>query len=154
MYAAPGSRGGVLEPSGIISIKYRQRHQLASMHRLDDKIISLVAERNAAESANDFAAVADATKRIAAREKVLFPVYRQVRVRLGAALLRFGGVAAAAAAACPACVPNRLRALDSHAHFSRSLRLPPPPHYDPTSHRSRNTLRTSTIAPAAWRRRA
>jgi acetyl-CoA carboxylase / biotin carboxylase 1 len=78
MYAAPGSRGGVLEPSGIISIKYRKKHQIASMHRLDDKLIAMVAERRTAEEANDFTAVAEVSKKISVRENLLLPVYRQI----------------------------------------------------------------------------
>merc|ERR1712159_144961 len=78
MFAAPGSRGGVLEPSGIIPIKYRTRHQLQTMHRLDDKLIQLVAQRKAAESIKDFVAVAQIAKKISEREKQLIPVYRQI----------------------------------------------------------------------------
>ena len=41
MYADPGAAGGVLEPEGIVDIKYRAPDLLASMHRLDPVILHL-----------------------------------------------------------------------------------------------------------------
>lgn len=35
MYADPGASGGVLEPEGIVEIKYRTPDLQATMHRLD-----------------------------------------------------------------------------------------------------------------------
>ena len=35
MYADPAALGGVLEPEGIVEIKYRTPDLLATMHRLD-----------------------------------------------------------------------------------------------------------------------
>jgi len=35
MYADPGAAGGVLEPEGIVEIKYRTPDLIATMHRLD-----------------------------------------------------------------------------------------------------------------------
>lgn len=35
MYADPSARGGVLEPEGIVEIKFRTPDLLAAMHRLD-----------------------------------------------------------------------------------------------------------------------
>ena len=35
MYADPAASGGVLEPEGIVEIKYRTPDLLATMHRLD-----------------------------------------------------------------------------------------------------------------------
>merc|ERR1712174_65391 len=44
MYADPDSRGGILEPAGIIEVKFRQADQVKLMHRLDSQLISLDAE--------------------------------------------------------------------------------------------------------------
>lgn len=44
MYADDNSRGGVLEPSGIVEIKYRDRDLIKTMHRLDNKLIGLDAK--------------------------------------------------------------------------------------------------------------
>lgn len=35
MYADPTARGGVLEPEGIVEVKYKKRDLLKTMHRLD-----------------------------------------------------------------------------------------------------------------------
>ncbi len=41
MYADPGAAGGVLEPEGIVEIKYRTPDLFATMHRLDPLILQL-----------------------------------------------------------------------------------------------------------------
>jgi len=41
MYADPGAAGGVLEPEGIVEIKYRSPDLIATMHRLDPRIHQL-----------------------------------------------------------------------------------------------------------------
>merc|ERR1712232_1177781 len=43
-YADPDSRGGILEPSGITEIKFRQPDQLKLMHRLDPQLQMLDSE--------------------------------------------------------------------------------------------------------------
>lgn len=35
MYSDPTARGGVLEPEGIVEVKYKKRDLLKTMHRLD-----------------------------------------------------------------------------------------------------------------------
>lgn len=35
MYADPTARGGVLEPEGIVEVKYKKRDLLKTMHRVD-----------------------------------------------------------------------------------------------------------------------
>ena len=42
MYADEASRGGVLEPSGTIEIKFRQRDLVRVMERLDEKCVTLI----------------------------------------------------------------------------------------------------------------
>lgn len=67
MYADPAARGGVLEPEGIVEIKFRTPDLVKAMHRLDPVIARLKQE---AQSGMDAA--------IKAREAALLPVYRQV----------------------------------------------------------------------------
>ena len=44
MYADPDSRGGILEPSGITEIKFREKDQLLVMHQNDAQLQSLDSE--------------------------------------------------------------------------------------------------------------
>ena len=67
MYADPIARGGVLEPEGIVEIKFRVPDLLRAMHRLDPVIRGLKDE-----------AEPDFEAQIKARETALLPVYRQV----------------------------------------------------------------------------
>ncbi len=67
MYADPVARGGVLEPEGIVEIKFRAPDLIKAMHRLDPVIA-----RIKTEEAPDMEAA------LRARESVLLPVYRQV----------------------------------------------------------------------------
>ena len=41
MFADTESRGGILEPPGICEVKFRQKDQLATMHRMDPELIEL-----------------------------------------------------------------------------------------------------------------
>lgn len=67
LYADPTARGGVLEPEGMVEIKFRTNDFVAAMHRLDRQILSLKANKAPGSEA--------AVKR---REKELMPIYRQV----------------------------------------------------------------------------
>lgn len=78
MYADPVARGGVLEPEGIVEIKFRVPDLLKAMHRLDPVILALKEE-----------AGPDSEQGIKDREASLLPVYRQVRL-LYSYLLRCG----------------------------------------------------------------
>lgn len=76
MYADPDSRGGVLEPEGIVEIKFRLKDILKSMHRLDPVIKNLksgMKEMNPEQKE-------EAEKKIDEREKFLKPMYHQVAV--------------------------------------------------------------------------
>ena len=64
MYCAPEARGGVLEPAGAASIKFRQKDMVAAMRRIDGTLIKLIADGD--------------LQGAAAREKVLAPVYKQL----------------------------------------------------------------------------
>lgn len=80
MYADELARGGVLEPSGIVEIKYRDRDLIKTMHRIDDKIRALDAQLRATTSA-DAEAVQRLKAQIAAREKELLPFYQQMSLK-------------------------------------------------------------------------
>lgn len=67
MYADPAARGGVLEPEGIVEIKFRTPDLIAAMHRLDPGIRRLKEEGSIG--------VDGAIKK---REAELLPIYRQV----------------------------------------------------------------------------
>lgn len=67
MYADPAARGGVLEPEGIVEIKFRAPDLIKAMHRLDPVIARIKAEVGP-----------DTDAAICAREAALLPVYRQV----------------------------------------------------------------------------
>jgi acetyl-CoA carboxylase carboxyltransferase component len=67
MYADPIARGGVLEPEGIVEIKFRTPDLVRAMHRLDPIIAGLKAESGP-----------DSEATIKEREQALLPVYRQV----------------------------------------------------------------------------
>eukprot|EP00887_Chlorella_sp_A99_P005434 scaffold1.g5434.t1 len=70
MYADGGAQGAVLEPQGVVEIKFRAPDLLAAMHRLDPVILGLKAEGGpGAEAA------------VRAREKALLPIYHQVALQ-------------------------------------------------------------------------
>jgi acetyl-CoA carboxylase/biotin carboxylase 1 len=74
MYAAPGGRGNVLEPPGMVSIKFRERDLHAAAHRLDDVLIKLDAQLVEASAG----AKADIRTKIKEREVKLLGVYQQI----------------------------------------------------------------------------
>jgi len=75
MYADPESRGGILEPAGIIEVKFREPDQLKAMHRLDPQLQLLDAELEMSDLDED--AQNEIKKQIKAREDLLKPVYLQ-----------------------------------------------------------------------------
>jgi len=76
MYADPDSRGGILEPAGIIEVKFRDPDQIKLMHRVDPQLKLLDSELELSELDTD--AMDDIKKQIKAREELLKPVYTQV----------------------------------------------------------------------------
>lgn len=70
MYADTTAQGGVLEPSGIVEIKFRVPELIALMHRIDPVIAQLKSEKGI-----------DGHTAIKAREKALLPVYHQVALQ-------------------------------------------------------------------------
>lgn len=79
MYAASDARGGVLEPNGAASIKFRAPEYIAAAHRLDPILKQLDAQ--AADpnlSAEDKQELA---QKIKVRERILSNVYSQIAVQ-------------------------------------------------------------------------
>jgi len=75
MYADVESRGGILEPAGIVEVKFRQAQQTELMHRLDEQLKTLDAQLEGATSEDD---VAEIEKKIKAREEKLRPLFTQI----------------------------------------------------------------------------
>ena len=79
MYADEDSRGGVLEPEGIVGIKYRKERQLETMARNDPTYGALK------RKLNDPATPQDQLQSIKAemteREQLLLPVYNQIALQ-------------------------------------------------------------------------
>lgn len=78
MYADKDSRGGVLEPEGIVEIKYRRDKVLATMQRLDPEYARLkAASEDASKSTEEQQQAMD---QLSAREKHLMPTYQQIAI--------------------------------------------------------------------------
>jgi len=77
MYADKDARGGILEPAGIVEVKYRAPQQVEAMHRHDTKLQELDAKVAKAEGAEKQKLEQD----IKAREKQLLPLYTSVAVQ-------------------------------------------------------------------------
>ena len=75
MYADEESRGGILEPAGIIEVKFRAPEQLKVMHRLDTTLQQLDSDLEHAVTESD---AIDIKSRIKEREDLLAPLYTQI----------------------------------------------------------------------------
>jgi len=75
MFADPLSRGGILEPAGIIEVKFRKPDILQVMRRTDDELKTLEAEIDACAFDSDIPKLKEQIKN---REDLLYPVYTQV----------------------------------------------------------------------------
>ncbi|TYZ66264.1 hypothetical protein PybrP1_008196 [[Pythium] brassicae (nom. inval.)] len=78
MYADPQGRGGVLEPAGLIEIKYRKKQLLEAMHRLDEQLVRLDAQLAGLAPERQAAEGAELARAIQRREDALLPIYVQV----------------------------------------------------------------------------
>jgi acetyl-CoA carboxylase/biotin carboxylase 1 len=76
MFSDPDARGGILEPAGIVEIKFRLADQLKAMHRIDPQLKMLDAELESTDD-TDTAAQEAIKDQISAREDLLKPVYLQ-----------------------------------------------------------------------------
>jgi acetyl-CoA carboxylase/biotin carboxylase 1 len=79
MYADEEARGGVLEPEGIVNIKFRRDKQLETMARLDPTYAELrraVADKNLSGDE-----LSDIKVKTVEREQLLLPVYTQIALQ-------------------------------------------------------------------------
>lgn len=79
MYADEDARGGVLEPEGIVNIKYRRDKQLDTMARLDPTYAQLraqLADKNMSPEQTSAVKL-----KMTEREKSLGPVYMQIALQ-------------------------------------------------------------------------
>lgn len=79
MYADVEARGGVLEPEGIVNIKYRRDKQLDTMARLDPTYGEL--RRALQDTTLSKEQLSEIKTRMAAREEQLLPVYMQIALQ-------------------------------------------------------------------------
>ncbi|ORZ25473.1 acetyl-CoA carboxylase [Absidia repens] len=81
MYADVQARGGVLEPEGIVEIKYRRPQLLATMERLDPTYADLKRQLNELLGAEDSEKKTELKQKVEAREQELLPVYQQIAIQ-------------------------------------------------------------------------
>ena len=79
MYADEDARGGVLEPEGIVNIRYRRDKQLDTMARLDPEYGQL--RRQLADTSLSKEQMNEVKAKATAREQLLLPVYMQVSLQ-------------------------------------------------------------------------
>nr|BAA11238.1 acetyl-coenzyme A carboxylase [Schizosaccharomyces pombe] len=78
MYADEESRAGVLEPEGMVSIKFRREKLLSLMRRCDHKYASLCNELKRDDlSADDLSTI---KVKLMEREQKLMPIYQQISI--------------------------------------------------------------------------
>ena len=79
MYADEDARGGVLEPEGIVNIKFRRDKQLETMARLDATYAELKAQSVDKNLSQD--KLSDIKVKMQEREQLLLPVYSQISLQ-------------------------------------------------------------------------
>ena len=79
MYADEDARGGVLEPEGIVGIKYRKEKQLETMARLDQTYGDL--KRQSMDKSLSPEQAAKIKAAMTERENLLLPVYLQIALQ-------------------------------------------------------------------------
>ena len=79
MYADENARGGVLEPEGIVNIKFRRDKQLETMARLDATYAQL--KRSLADPSLSQDQQSDIKVKLTEREQLLSPVYSQISLQ-------------------------------------------------------------------------
>ena len=79
MYADEDSRGGVLEPEGIVGIKYRKERQLETMARTDSEYAHL--KQQLADKATPKEQLEGIKQKMTQRENLLLPVYNQIALQ-------------------------------------------------------------------------
>ncbi|XP_043698446.1 acetyl-CoA carboxylase 1-like isoform X2 [Telopea speciosissima] len=81
MYAERTAKGNVLEPEGMIEIKFRVKELVDCMGRLDQQLINLKARLQEAQSSGAPGAAEALQQQIKSREKQLLPIYIQIATR-------------------------------------------------------------------------
>ncbi|ORX97892.1 acetyl-CoA carboxylase [Basidiobolus meristosporus CBS 931.73] len=76
MYADDESRAGILEPEGIVEIKYRKPQLISAMERLDDTYCSLTQQLRGPDIKSE--EKAEIVAKLEQREKELLPIYTQI----------------------------------------------------------------------------
>ena len=84
MFADPTSRGGILEPSGTVEIKFRSPQLFETMKRLDPECAKLEAEIRVTSSATSSAQLDNLKEKLKQRQAKLLPVYQQIAVSFAA----------------------------------------------------------------------
>jgi len=79
MYADEDARGGVLEPEGIVGIKFRKDRQLETMARLDQTYGDLKAKF--ADKSLTAEQQKEVKQQMTERENLLLPVYAQISIQ-------------------------------------------------------------------------
>merc|ERR1712100_328305 len=79
-YAANDARGGVLEPAGTASIKYRDNEIRKTAHRVDHVLLKLDKELQNIDEERDYEKKKELEKQVLQREKLVFGVFRQIAV--------------------------------------------------------------------------
>ena len=79
MYADEDARGGVLEPEGIVNIKFRRDKQLETMARLDATYAELKTQSLDKNLSSD--KQSDIKVKMQEREQLLLPVYSQISLQ-------------------------------------------------------------------------
>ncbi|XP_065216768.1 acetyl-CoA carboxylase isoform X5 [Planococcus citri] len=78
MYADPDSRGGVLEPEGIVEIKFKEKDIKKTIHRIDPVILKLKSELSNSDASSEDKSRLESM--INEREQALKPMFHQVAV--------------------------------------------------------------------------
>lgn len=81
MYAEQTAKGNVLEPEGLIEIKFRTKELLECMGRLDQQLISLKEKLQEAKTVGIHATIDALQQKIKSRERQLLPVYTQIATK-------------------------------------------------------------------------
>ncbi|KAF8023479.1 hypothetical protein BT93_F0859 [Corymbia citriodora subsp. variegata] len=81
MYAERTAKGNVLEPEGMIEIKFKTKDLLECMGRLDEDLVRLKSKLEESRKAGALDVVDLLQLKIKAREKSLLPVYTQIATK-------------------------------------------------------------------------
>jgi len=79
MYADTEARGGILEPEGVVEIKFRMKDLVKVMHRLEPELSELKVHHAAAVDKPEVRAAIE--KKITEKEQFLRPIYQQIAVQ-------------------------------------------------------------------------